>query len=133
MWKCDTSVPEKTVNRSLLFSENLLFQLILLCVAVIFFFSCGGSGKDAPASTTRDTLLSPPVSTIVVPVHYTIQELDDLVNSKIRGTFVKKWMLLDQRGDSLYIELSRRKNIHITRKGKTLYYALPIAIKGLYV
>jgi len=118
---------------SLLISDKPLFHLLLFSVAIVSLFSCGGSESKAPAPTTRDTLLSPPISTIVVPVHYTMQELDELVNSKMHGTFIKKWMLLDQRGDSLYVELSRRKDIHITRSGKTLYYALPISIKGLYV
>lgn len=101
----------------------------MLCVAVCLF-SCERVRPEPPVPSDLDTLLSPPLSVIHVPVQYRVSEIQDLLNEKVKGTFVKKWLVINDNSDSLYLEVSRREEITLRRREQTLYYTVPLKITG---
>jgi len=103
----------------------------LLIALGIAFTSCDHVKPKPPEASTLDTLLHPPLSVINLPVQYRVSALQELLNEKIKGTFVKKWMAIGDKGDSIYLEVSRRREITLRREERTLIYAIPLRISGL--
>lgn len=80
-----------------------------------------------------DSLLSAPLSVINVPVQYRISALQDMLNEKIKGMFVKKWMAINEKGDSIYLEISRKEQIILVREDRTLHVSIPLFVSGKFI
>jgi hypothetical protein len=106
---------------------------ILPLVVVLLCVSCNRIKPKPPEPTALDTLLPLQQSTLVIPVHYQVSELKETINSKISGTFIHEWTALNDKGDSLYIEITKRREIEISWKKNTMYYSFPIRVSGKFI
>jgi hypothetical protein len=95
--------------------------------------SCDRIKPEAPKETTLDTLLPLPISTLVIPVHYEVAELEETINTKVQGTFIREWLQMNEKGDSLYIEITKRDRILLSWKGTTLFYSFPIKVSVKFI
>jgi hypothetical protein len=102
------------------------FLLLLLS-----FESCKRVKPEPPAASTLDTLLQPPLSVLYVPVQYRVSAFEDMINEKIQGTFVNKWIMLGEKGDSLHLSVSKIRRITLGREERTISIVVPIHISGI--
>lgn len=109
------------------------FSLIILLALTGCFISCKRVKPEPPQASTLDTLLHPPLSVINVPVRYRVSAVQDMLNEKVKGTFVKKWLVINEKGDSVYLEVSREKEIKLARKNRTLYSSIPLIVSGKFI
>lgn len=93
-------------------------------------FSCKRVKPMAPEATTLDSVLVAPVSTINVPIHYEIAKLEEIVNSKVKGTFIRDQFKLNDKGDSLYLEVEKKGPILLSWNDHTLYYSVPLKVSA---
>ena len=107
-----------------------LFILTALVVASSFYFSCKQVKPVPPEESALDTVLQPPISVLYVPVQYKVSGFENLINDKLQGTFVKKWLTLNEKGDSLHLEVSKMRRITLRRVGRTLFIVVPLKISG---
>jgi hypothetical protein len=75
-----------------------------LLFTIIAFSACKNIKTGAPEASKLDTLLQPPLSVLYVPVQYRVSDFEKIINEKIQGKFIDKWMNLNDKGDSLYLE-----------------------------
>jgi hypothetical protein len=109
-------------------------SIVSILLAILFFsVSCNHVKPKPPTATELDTLLPLPQSTLVIPIHYEVSELEETINSKIQGTFIREWARINDKGDSLHIEITKRKKILLSWKGSTLYYSLPIKVSVKFI
>ncbi len=77
--------------------------------------------------------LSLPSSTIVMPIEYSVDSLTKIINTKVTGTFLKKWIVLNTKNDSLYIELTKTGAIKTRWDKTTLHYTFPVKVSGKFI
>src|SRR5688572_930760 len=106
----------------------LLLSLLACCLA-----GCERIKPEAPPATTRDTELLLPLSTVNLPVYYHLDSLAATLNSKMKGTFIQQWIRLNERGDSLYIEIARTRPVVIRWKKEKLAFIFPVSVKGKFI
>ncbi|MBT1710263.1 DUF4403 family protein [Fulvivirgaceae bacterium PWU5] len=104
----------------------------------LWLFACCLAGcerikPEPPPATTRDTELLLPLSTVNLPVYYHLDSLAATLNSKMKGTFIRQWIRLNERGDSLYIEIARTRPVVIRWKKEKLAFAFPVSVKGKFI
>jgi hypothetical protein len=104
---------------------------ILIVFALITFPACKKVKPVQPPETTSDTLIQPPLSVVYVPVQYRVSAFEKLINEKVQGTFVDKWINLGDKGDSLHISVSRIRPITLKRDNRTLLFVVPLKISGI--
>ncbi len=103
------------------------------CVLMLMAFSsCERIKPKPPVATTLDSTLVIPLSTINIPIDYEVTKLQEMVNTKIQGTFLRQWLTLNDKGDSLYIELEKRSNIKLTWHKRTLTYSFPLNVSAKF-
>jgi hypothetical protein len=113
---------------------EVMKAFLIIPLAILFLsVSCNRIKPKPPQATTLDTLLPLQRSTLVIPVHYEVSELEETVNSKVKGTFIHEWTRINDKGDSLYIEITKRDEISVSWKGSTLYYSFPIKVSGKFI
>ncbi|MBK8585662.1 MAG: DUF4403 family protein [Bacteroidetes bacterium] len=108
----------------------------LVFFALFFLIICAGISckrvkPEAPAASTLDTLLQPDISVFYVPVQYRVSGFQDFINEKIQGKFISKWINLNDKGDSLHLEVLKTREITLRRKDRTLFIVVPLKISGL--
>lgn len=106
--------------------------LITTVYIVLSLTSCKQVKPPPPEASTLDTLLHPPLSVVHLPVQYHVSALEQMLNEKIKGTFVKKWLSINDSGDSIYLEVSRQREIKMRRENRTLHYSIPVKISGKF-
>jgi hypothetical protein len=103
----------------------------LFCFFIIVAFStCKKIKTNPPEASTLDTLIQLPVSVLYVPVQYRVSDFEKIINEKIQGKFIDKWMNLNDKGDSLYLAISRMRRITIQRRDRTLFIVVPLKVSG---
>lgn len=105
---------------------------ILLATVALTISSCNKVKPKPPVASELDTVLQAPISVVHLPVKYRVSAVQDLINEKLKGTFVKKWMTLNEKGDSMYLEVSRQREIQLSRSDRTLHYTIPLKISGKF-
>lgn len=108
------------------------FSFIGCVLMLMVFSSCERVKPEPPVGTTLDSTLVIPLSTINIPIDYEVAKLQEMVNTKIKGTFLRQWMKLNDKGDSLYIELEKRANITLTWDRRTLSYSFPLNVSAKF-
>ena len=103
-----------------------------LAVAVLLI-QCGRMKPEPPKPTLLETELTPPMSTVVIPVYYHVDSLEATINNKVKGTFLKKWMVLNEKGDSLYLEMTRTGRIDIAWEKHALTCSFPLLVSGKFI
>jgi hypothetical protein len=106
----------------------LFLSLLACCLA-----GCERIKPEPPPATTRDTELLLPLSTVNLPVYYHLDSLAATLNGKMKGTFIRQWVRLNERGDSLYIEIARTQPVTIHWKKEKLAFAFPVSVKGKFI
>jgi len=105
-------------------------QVVAMALLILIFTSCHRVKPEAPPESTLDTLIEPPVSVLYVPVQYRVSGFEKLINDKVQGTFVDKWLALNEGGDSLQLRVSKVRPITLKRKDRTLFIVIPIRVSG---
>lgn len=100
---------------------------------MVVLVSCDRVKPEPPAPTQSVEQLDLPLSTLVIPVQYHIDSLEATINQKIQGTFLRHWITVNDKGDSLYLEASRSGRIQIAWRRQTLYYAFPVHVSGKFI
>ncbi len=108
------------------------FSFIGCVLMLMALSSCQRVKPKPPIATTLDSTLVIPLSTINIPIDYEVVKLQEMVNTKIKGTFLRHWMKLNNKGDSLYIELEKRANITLTWDKRTLSYSFPLNVSAKF-
>lgn len=103
-----------------------------LAVAALLF-QCGRVKPEPPKPTLLETELTPPMSTVVIPVYYHVDSLEATINNKVKGTFLKKWMVLNEKGDSLYLEMTRTGRIDVAWEKHALTCSFPLLVSGKFI
>ena len=109
-------------------SKNIITGLIL--ITSVLFMSCEKIEPEGPAQTLTDTTLVAPISTLTIPVSYDVQNLENLVNKKLEGVFFKKWLKLNNDGDSLFLELERTSRTNLSWSNLALRTEFPIRVSA---
>jgi hypothetical protein len=94
--------------------------------------SCERIRPDPPPHTSLDSSLQIPVSTVTVPVQYEVAKLEKLVNTKIQGIFFKEKFKINDKGDSLSLEIEKNGPIMLSWNNPTLYYSFPVKVSGKF-
>jgi len=96
-------------------------------------FSCQRVKPGPPPHTTLDSSLTVPVSTLTIPIHYDVKRLEDMVNTKVKGVFLREKFKVNEKGDSAYIEIEKRGPILLSWHNPALYYSFPVRVSGRYI
>ncbi len=114
--------------------KKILFVItgVILVASVACLFGCKRVKPEAPLETRLDSLIVPPLSTLVIPIHYEVAELEAILNSKTRGIFLDKSMQVNEKGDSLFLQVSKSRKIKLYWKSPTLIFELPLDISGKF-
>jgi len=91
-------------------------SLIGLTVAVLIstgVFSCKRVKPQPPAATTLDSSLAVPVSTITIPIHYDINRLELMVNTKVKGVFLREKFKVNEK--KVYCKKKIKSSVNTTK------------------
>jgi len=105
-------------------------RILSLSCLILTSFACKKVKTTAPEASQSDSIIQPPVSVLYVPVQYTVSGFESLINSKLQGTIMKKWMNLSENGDSLHLEISKVREVRLRRVDRTLFIVVPLRITG---
>jgi hypothetical protein len=72
------------------------------------------------------------LSSVYIPISYELQKLETLVNQKIKGTFLKKKIKVEERKAELYLEFTRTDRIRLKWNKQTLRYEVPMTVTGYF-
>lgn len=109
--------------------KTTFFEVVILGVLIILFNSCNKK-VIPPVESTLDSLLFLPPSKLVVPVTLEVAKLEQVINEKIKGKFIKKEVSLNDKRDKLYIEVTKIQRIKLAWAMPMLSYTLPVHISG---
>jgi hypothetical protein len=107
------------------------FSCIFL-VMLLLLNACERIKPKPPLATNIDSTLAIPLSTINIPVDYEVDKLEEMVNTKIDGVFLDQWLKLNDKGDSLYLQLEKRSDIKLSWDKKTLSYSFPLNVSARF-
>lgn len=106
---------------------------ICIAVGVAALVSCHRIRPKAPEATRLDSTLALPLSTLVIPVHYKTAELQRVINQELAGTFIHERTLLDNAGDSLFIQVTKQGEITLDWHPPVLSYSVPIRVSAFFI
>jgi hypothetical protein len=79
-----------------------------------------------------DSTLLEPVSELNVPIFYPIHELEKLLNEKLENKIIEAPISISQKGDSLFLTISKFKSVSLFYDGDHSFtYLLPLQITGM--
>lgn len=108
-------------------------SFVLISVFLALGISCKQVQPKPPEPTSLDSLLTAPVSTLLIPVYFKISDLESIVNKKVQGVFIHEWLRLNDSGDSLYLEIEKKNRIQFSWDGKRLKSTLPLKVSGKFI
>lgn len=94
--------------------------------------SCERVRPEAPPRTTLDSTLQMPQSVLRVPIQYDVAMLEEMTNARIRGTFINEKIQVNEKGDSLHLQIEKRGQILFTWKSPVLHCSFPVKVSGQY-
>src|SRR5687767_9610047 len=94
--------------------------------------SCERVRPEAPPHTTLDSTLRTPQSLLRIPIQYDVAKLEAMTNSRILGTFIDEKILINDKGDSLHLQIEKRGPILLSWKSPTLHCSFPLKVSGKY-
>jgi len=109
-----------------------MLVLVLFAVAglVVWYFIFNKPIRpEEPTRSTLDSTLAVPVSTIRIPIEFQLKDLERMVNTKLKGSFVQEWMAVgEKKKDSIYLELERMDSIRFAWSPALLSAKIPLRI-----
>jgi hypothetical protein len=96
-------------------------------------FGCERVRPTPPKPTALDSALHVPLSSLMIPIRYHADSLEEIINNKISGTFLKQWLEVNINQDSLYLELTKRGKIKIRWINNSLHYSFPLYLEGKFI
>lgn len=118
-------------------TKNTLLPAICLTLFLLMLISpllweCKKVNPEGPPSTTLDSTLATPLSTISIPIQYDLKSFSDFLNAKISGRFLTHGLRVRDNKDSVYFELVKRGPIEMKIRGQKLYIEFPLHAEGTY-
>lgn len=113
--------------------KNIIVFTSCWFIMLMVIFGCGRVRPEAPYATELDSTLTLPLSTLVIPIRYHVDSLENTINEKVKGTFLKQWIEVNENKDSLYLELTKKSRIAIRWQNTTLSYQFPLHIEGRFI
>lgn len=113
--------------------KNIIVFTSCWLIVLMVIFGCGRVRPEAPYATELDSTLTLPLSTLVIPIRYHVDSLENTINEKVKGTFLKQWIEVNDNKDSLYLELTKKSRIAIHWQNTTLAYQFPLHIEGKFI
>jgi hypothetical protein len=110
-----------------------LFGLSCILSMWMVTISCERVRPEAPSPTTLDSTLYTPLSDLAIPIQYEVSKLEEMINTKIQGTFVNEKLKVNEKGDSLYLKIEKRGVILLSWNSPSLYCSFPVKVSGTYV
>jgi Domain of unknown function (DUF4403) len=104
------------------------FLYILMAI-----FGCERVKPVPPKATVLDSALHVPLSSLMIPIRYHVDSLEEIINNKISGTFLKQWLEVNENQDSLYLELTKKDKIKIRWINNSLHYSFPLYLEGKFI
>jgi hypothetical protein len=94
--------------------------------------SCERVKPEAPPHSTLDSTLHTPQSVLRIPIQYDVAKLEEMTNSRILGTFIDEKIPVNDKGDSLHLQIEKRGPILLSWKSPTLHCSFPLKVSGKY-
>lgn len=113
--------------------RSILIGLTVVLPIWVIGFSCGHIKPEPPPRTALDSSLAVPLSTLTIPIHYDVDRLEAMVNAKVKGVFLREKFKVNDKGDSVYIEIEKRGPILLSWHSPTLFYSFPVRVSGQYI
>ncbi|MCW5909528.1 MAG: DUF4403 family protein [Cyclobacteriaceae bacterium] len=111
----------------------LIFILVLLGGAGAWWYYSFRNPSVKPVAPVRsvlDSTLQVPVSTLRIPLDFSLRDLENTVNKKLSGVFLQEWMAVgDKKKDSVYLALERFDAIRLGWKPGLLTASVPLRIE----
>jgi hypothetical protein len=111
------------------FEMKIIFYALWI-IGVVWMAGCERVKPVAPPRTLSSEQVVLPKSNLVFPIEYDFKKIEQLVNEKLIGTFVNQHLALNDRGDSLRLEISRTQKIRLTWRNKYIRGQFPLRIEG---
>ena len=74
---------------------KFVFPVAAFLILLSVVFSCNNSESHYPVESAIDTILPVPESILSIPIQYSVSEFEKIINTKIHGDVIKKWMVLE--------------------------------------
>ncbi len=103
-----------------------------IVILSLCFSSCKKIKTEAPERTTVDSKLTPPISQLTIPLSFSLDKVEALINEKLEGTFLKKTVPVNTN-DSLYFELTKQQPVVLSWKAPDLRYQALLKVSGQYM
>ena len=94
--------------------------------------ACERVRPEAPLATTLDSTLQTPLSVLRIPIQYDVENLEEMVNARILGTFIDEKIRVNEKGDTLHLKIEKRGPILLSWKSPTLHCSFPVKVSGQY-
>lgn len=106
-----------------------LIVLVAIAIGVWFFLFTKPIRPVEPMRSILDSTLVVPVSTIRIPIEFQLKDLEKMVNTKLKGIFIKEWLAVgDKKKDSIYLELERTNPIRFAWMPGEISAKVPLRI-----
>src|SRR5690606_26134325 len=116
-------------------NRRVILLTILLAIGVAgawwYYKSRNPSIKpNAPPRSVLDSTLQVPLSTLRIPLDFSLYDLETTVNKKLSGVFLQEWLAVgDKKKDSIYLALERFDAIKLKWKPGLLTADVPLRIE----
>ena len=110
----------------------LIIPLAIVAAAAWWYISFRNPSIKpvAPPRSMLDSTLQVPVSTLRIPLDFSLRDLETTVNKKLSGVFLHEWMAVgDKKKDSVYLALERFDAIRLNWNPGLLTAEVPLRIE----
>jgi len=85
----------------------------------------------APTPTKLDTTLVAPLSELIFPINFKVEELNTILNTVIDGKFFDAPLTINKRGDILNLEITKSAPLKIKWQMPCLIMEIPLHLEGI--
>ncbi len=112
--------------------RTILLYACLVLVSVWLISSCKSNSRDELPMPRTDTIpIKLPVSTFRIPISYSLSELEQYLNQKIKGRFFETQLSPTKNDkDQVKIEMSKLEPIQISSTKSKLICKVPLHVKA---
>ena len=111
-----------------IYTLPVLQKARFVCFIALVVIGC--EPKERPAGI-EEGLRSTPSSTVVMDVLLPIQSLESGLNQSLSIALADEAMKINSKGDSLFIQIERTRDIQLAYKNQLIYAAIPIKVRAV--